>query len=109
MESEIRTYIRELARDVDGPTKIRIAMKESKDVAVVIFHSPSFLVGINPQTHTTLRLQLTEHWVPGAYKQMTDSNSLRQLAPKYDKAMGNIRSSAYNPAIAAKASTRVQV
>lgn len=84
-------------------------MLESKDVAAVIFHSPGFLVGINPETHTKLRFEATEKWVPAAYKRMTDSVALRELAPKFDKAINSVKSSFYNPALAAKASTRVQL
>jgi len=40
---------------------------------------------------------------------MSDSVALRELAPKFDKAIGSVRSSFYNPALAAKASTRVQI
>lgn len=40
---------------------------------------------------------------------MTHSIVLRELAPKFDKAIGSVRNSFYNPALAAKASTRVQI
>ena len=40
---------------------------------------------------------------------MTDSISLQELAPKFDKAISGVRSSFYNPTLAAKASTRVQI
>lgn len=109
LESEIRTYIRELSDNPEGPSKIRAAMLESKDVAAVIFHSPGFLVGINPETHTKLRFEATEKWVPAAYKRMTDSVALRELAPKFDKAINSVKNSFYNPALASKASTRVQI
>lgn len=109
LESEIRTYIRDLSDKPEGPAKIRAAMLESKDVAAVIFHSPGFLVGINAETHSKLRYEATEKWVPVAYKRMTDSIALRELAPKFDKAINSVRNSFYNPAIASKASTRVQL
>lgn len=109
LESEIRAYIREQAKQTDGPAKVRAAMLENKDVAAVIFHSPGFLVGINAETHSKLRYDATERWVPDAYKRMTDSIALRELAPKFDKAIGSVRSSFYNPTLAAKASTRVRI
>lgn len=40
---------------------------------------------------------------------MTDSIALRELAPKFDKAIGSVRTSFYNPTLAAKASTRVRI
>lgn len=109
LESEIRTYIKEQAKQADGPLKVRAAMLESKDVAAVIYHSPSFLVGINSDTHSKLRYEATERWIPDAYKRMTDSIALRELAPKFDKAINSVRNSFYNPSLAAKASTRVQL
>lgn len=109
LESEIRAYTREQAKQADGPAKVRAAMLESKDVAAVIFHSPGFLVGINAETHSKLRYDATDHWAPDAYKRMTDSIALWELAPKFDKAIGSVRNSFYNPALAAKASTRVRI
>lgn len=102
-------YIREQAKQPDGPAKIRAAMFESKDVAAVIFHSPDFLVGINPETHSNLRYEAAEKFAPEAYKRMTYSVALRGLAPKFDKVIGSVRNSFYNPALAAKASTRVHI
>lgn len=87
LESEIRAYIREQAKQADGPAKVRAAMLESKDVAAVIVHSSSFLVGINAETYSKLRYDATERWVPDAYKRMADSIALRELAPKFDKAI----------------------
>jgi hypothetical protein len=44
-----------------------------------------------------------------AYKRMTDSITLREPAPKFDKVIGSVCNSFYNPALASKASTRVQI
>ena len=66
-------------------------------------------MGINAETHSKLRYDATERWVPDAYKRMTDSIALRELAPKFDKAAASVRNSFYNPALASKASTRVQI
>ncbi|MBN9462123.1 MAG: hypothetical protein J0H00_12980 [Burkholderiales bacterium] len=109
LESEIRAYIREQAKEPDGPVKVRAAMLESKDVAAVIYHSPGFLVGLNDATHSKLRFEATERWVPDAYKRMTDSIALSELTPKFIKAIGSIRASFYNPTLAAKAKLRVQI
>ncbi len=64
---------------------------------------------INAETHSKLRYEAAERWVPEAYKRMTDSVALRELAPKFDKAAASVRNSFYNPSVAAKASTRVQI
>jgi hypothetical protein len=54
-------------------------------------------------------IRAAEKCVPEAYKRMTDSVALRELAPKFEKAINSVRTSFYNPTIAAKASTRVQI
>ena len=108
LDSEIRAYIREQAGKGEGLMKIRQAM-EDKAVAAVVFHSPSFLLDIAPENHTKLRFEATERHVPAAYKMMTDSVALRELPAKYDKAINSVRTSFYNPALAAKAKLRVEV
>jgi len=40
---------------------------------------------------------------------MTTSVAIRELAPKFDKAAVSVRNSFYNPTMAAKALTRVQI
>ncbi len=84
-------------------------MLASKDVAAVIFHSPSFLLGINADTHSKLRYEATEKFVTKAYRCMPDSVVLHEPAPKFDKAIGSVRNSFYTPMLAAKALTRVQI
>ena len=108
LDSEIRQYLREQAGKPDGMMKIREAMKD-KNVAGVVMHSPSFLLDMNPLNHQTLKFEIMEQHLPDAYKKQTDSVALRNLPAKYDKAINSVRTSFYNPALAAKASTRVQL
>ena len=82
-------------------------MLESKDVAAVIFHPPSFIVGFNAETRSKLCYDTMERWVSDVHMHLTDSIALRELALKFDKAIGSVRSNFYNPMLAAKASTRV--
>ncbi len=108
LDSEIRQYLREQAGKPDGMMKIREAMKD-KNVAGVVWHSPSFLLDINPANHQKLKVEVLEQHLPDAYKKVVDSLALRDLPAKYDKAINSVRTSFYNPALAAKASTRVQL
>lgn len=108
LDSEIRAYIREQAGKGDGLLKVRQAM-EDKDVAAVVFHSPSFLLNIAPENHMKLRFEATERHAPAAYKMMTDSVALRDLPAKYDKAINSVRSSFYNGTLAERAKLRVEV
>ncbi|PIT63221.1 hypothetical protein BHC47_09475 [Snodgrassella alvi] len=88
---------------------MRAAIHESNDVAAVIFHSRGFFVGLNAKTHSKLRYDTMERWVSDVHKHLTDSIALRELALKFDKAIGSVRSNFYNPMLAAKASTRVRI
>ena len=91
------------------PAKVRAAMLESNDVAAVIFHSRGFLVCFNAKTHSKFRYDTMKSWVSDVNKRMTDSIAHRELALKFDKIIGSVRSSFYNLMLAAKASTRVQI
>ncbi len=108
LDSEIRQYLREQAGKPDGMMKIREAMKD-KNVAGVVWHSPSFLLDINPANHQKLKVEVLEQHLPDAYKKVVDSLALRDLPAKYDKAINSVRTSFYNPALAAKAKLRVEV
>ena len=108
LDSEIRQYLREQAGKADGMLKIREAMKD-KNVAGVVMHSPSFLLDMNPANHSTLKFEILEQHLPDAYKKLADSVALRELPAKYDKAINSVRTSFYNPALAAKAKLRVEV
>ena len=108
LDSEIRQYLREQAGKPEGMMKIREAMKD-KNVAGVVWHSPSFLLDINPANHQKLKVEVLEQHLPDAYKKVVDSLALRDLPAKYDKAINSVRTSFYNPALAAKAKLRVEV
>lgn len=84
-------------------------MLESNDVAGVIFHSRGFLMGLNAETHSKFRYDTMKSWVSDVNKRMTDSIAHRELALKFDKIIGSVRTSFYNPTLAAKASTRVRI
>lgn len=108
LDSEIRQYLREQAGKPEGMMKIREAMKD-KNVAGVVWHSPSFLLDINPANHQKLKVEVLEQHLPDAYKKVVDSVALRDLPAKYDEAIKSVRTSFYNPALAAKAKLRVEV
>ena len=108
LDSEIRQYLREQAGKPEGMMKIREAMKD-KNVAGVVWHSPSFLLDINPANHQKLKVEALEQHLPDAYKKVVDSLALGELPAKYDKAINSVRTSFYNPALAAKAKLRVEV
>ncbi|WP_172397393.1 hypothetical protein [Snodgrassella alvi] len=84
-------------------------MLESNDVAAVIFHSRGFLMGLNAETHSKLCYNAMERCSSNVHMHMTDSITLRELALKFDKTIGSVRSSFYNPMLASKASMRVHI
>ncbi len=64
---------------------------------------------MNADNHRTLQFKAIERHAPDAWAKMQAGVTLTDLAPKFDKAAANVRNSFHNPALAAKASTRVQI
>ena len=92
-----------------GYTKIREALKSNVEVAAVLYHSPPFLIGISDEVLMPIILDGIEVHLPNAYRLTEQGTALRALAAKYPQIMKSVKASFYNPAIAAKASLRVEV
>lgn len=109
LQSEIRSWVREQAKDPGNLPAIRAAMAENDDVAAVLWHSPSFLVGLAPSVHENLRLEALQSRKPDLYTSLSNSVGLARLAGKYDAAIKKVAPSFYNPELAAQASKRVEI
>jgi hypothetical protein len=109
LESEIRTWIRSEAAKPDGIGKVRELMATNRDVANVIWHSPNFLVGIQEDLHQEYRYRVMKTFSPDTYAKVAESVELRNVGPKLDTAIANVKRSFYSPALAAEAATRVEV
>lgn len=109
LQSEIRSWVREQAKDPSNLPAIRAAMAENDDVAGVLWHSPSFLVGLAPSVHENIRLEALQSRKPDLYSSLSNSVGLSKLAGKYDAAIRKVATSFYMPSLADQASKRVDI
>ncbi|MBI5070375.1 MAG: hypothetical protein HZB56_19235 [Deltaproteobacteria bacterium] len=110
LHSEIRQWLRETSRLPDGLEKIRSALEAGgDDLAAVLWHSPTFLTGLPPDLHETLRFEALQRAKPDTCAAFSSSVGLRRLADRYDGAIRRTTIYFYNPTVAEKAAKRVEV
>ena len=109
LHSEIRSWVREQAKTPEGMLQVKKAMVDNDDVAAVLWHSPSFLVGLAPSVHEGLRLEALQSRKPELYANLSNSVGLAKLAGKYEAAIRKVAPSFYTPSLAEQASKRVEI
>ncbi|HAI93471.1 MAG TPA: hypothetical protein DCM36_01690 [Xanthomonadaceae bacterium] len=109
LHSEIRSWVREQAKTPEGLLQVKQAMADNDDVAAVLWHSPSFLVGLAPSVHEGLRLEALQSRKPDLYANLSNSVGLAKLAGKYEAAIRKVAPSFYTPSLAEQASKRVEI
>lgn len=109
LHSEIRSWVREQAKTPEGLLQVKKAMGDNDDVAAVLWHSPSFLVGLAPSVHEGLRLEALQSRKPELYANLSNSVGLAKLAGKYEAAIRKVAPSFYTPSLAEQASKRVEI
>lgn len=109
LHSEIRSWVREQAKTPEGMLQVKKAMADNDDVAAVLWHSPSFLVGLAPSVHEGLRLEALQSRKPDIYTSLSNSVGLSKLAGKYAAAIRKVAPSFYTPSLAEQASKRVEI
>ena len=109
LHSEIRSWVREQAKTPEGLLQVKQAMADNDDVAAVLWHSPSFLVGLAPSVHEGLRLEALQSRKPELYANLSNSVGLAKLAGKYEAAIRKVAPSFYTPSLAEQASKRVEI
>ena len=109
LHSEIRSWVREQAKTPEGMLQVKQAMADNDDVAAVLWHSPSFLVGLAPSVHEGLRLEALQSRKPELYANLSNSVGLAKLAGKYEAAIRKVAPSFYTPSLAEQASRRVEI
>lgn len=109
LDAETRQWIRDRAKEDDGMGRIRAELNSDKNFAAIIYNSPSYLLGINPQLHETMKFEAVQRHLPDAYKAYTQHVELSKIAEKYAKTAREVRLSFYNEAMAELASKRVLV
>lgn len=109
LHSEIRTWLSQTAKTPDGLEKIRAAMKESEDMAAVLWHSPAFLTGLPEELLSNLRTEGLQIHKPKIYADFSGSIALGKLAERYDSTIRKASVSFYSHAMVEQAKHRVEV
>lgn len=97
------------APDGTGTMKLRELLRDDGEAAAVFANVKPYLIRMNAENFDKLHFEMIERYAPAAFKKMDNGADLRNLAPRYDKAIGSVRNSFYNAGIAAQASRRVQI
>lgn len=109
LDAQVIGFVKEQATKPDGILKVGELVRTNKNVAAVVFNTDDFLLGINGDTHSKMKFDAVESHAPNSYVKMTASLALRELPPRYDKAINAVRTSFYSPNEAAKTATRVNI
>ena len=109
VHEHILAHMATLASKTDGTIKLRQIIAEDGEAAAVFANTKPYLLNMNADNHRSLQFKAIERHAPDAWAKMQAGVTLTDLAPKFDKAINSVRASFYNPALAAKASTRVQL
>lgn len=108
IHTEIRAWIRETAKAKDGLTTIRKALNGNFEVAAVICHSPSFLLGLADEPLGNMMEEALKRWKPDANAKLDKAVALKELAKKYTPFVKGLGSSSFNATVAGKWNGRVE-
>lgn len=109
VHEHILAHMTNLASKPDGTAKLRQIIEEDGEAAAVFANTKPYLLNMNADNHRNLQFKIIERHAPDAWAKMQAGVALTDLAPKFDKAIGSVRNSFYNSALAAKAKLRVQL
>ena len=110
-EREIRDWMRaELASGrEDAIANVTSIAKRDVEVARSIHSAGFFLTGMSEQLHAVVKTNAVKQFVPGAADMLSESHAIQSKLSNWDKLSGEIHAAFYNPHIADRASTRVDV
>lgn len=109
VHEHILAHMTSLASKTDGTIKLRQIIEEDGEAAAVFANTKPYLLNMNADNHRALHFKAIQRHAPDAWAKMEAGVTLTDLAPKFAKAANSVRASFFNPAVAAKASTRVQL
>lgn len=98
-----------LASKAEGLVLMRQIIRTDGEAAAVFFNTKPYLLNMNAENFHKIRYEAIEQYAPKAWEKMNAVVKLIELPAKYDKAINSVRTSFYNPALAAKAKLRVEV
>lgn len=109
VHEHILAHMANLASKPDGTIKLRQIVEEDGEAAAVFANTKPYLLNMNADNHRSLQFKAIERHAPDAWAKMQAGVTLMDVPAKFAKTISAVRASFYNPAVAAKASTRVQI
>lgn len=109
LDAEIRSWMRDAVKTPEGMAEVSKMAKTDAAIAGIIYHSPHYLLGIAKPIHERLQAEAVLKHVPKAAAMVEQGSTLVELAKKYEGLVADVHRSFYEPALAEKTSTRVEV
>lgn len=102
-------FIREAYGQEDGPATIRETMLSHRDVARLMVKLPSPLLGIPERQHSDWKLKAIGKWEPDIQAAAQTGADIRELASRYPRVIGMVKTNFHSPVIASRMKTRVSL
>lgn len=109
LETEVRQHISAAVKTPEGMAKVSELARTNTKVASVIYGSPDFLLGIGPDLHKTLKMNVVETHAPEAFAALEQMGEIDRILPSYSKIEREIGAGCFNNEIAKAAETRVNI
>lgn len=100
---------REAANADGGYGNISAALAKHRDLANVIMKLPPELLNVAPTQLDRWRVAAITKWEPSAQASLQMAEDIRDVADRYVRVIGMVKTNFANPAIAAKVATRVRL
>ena len=104
-----RQFIERTAPTEGGLAKVRQLVKENSEVATVVFHNHSFLLGMSEELRQSMIDDAIDAHLPKVYGMIEQSQKMRRLAGSYAQANRSLKATLFNSGLADRASLRVNV
>ncbi len=98
------------ARNTDGGyANIREHMLKHRDLATLMVKMPTPLLGIPESQHEDWKLKAVEKWEPEIQDAAQMGADIRDLASRYPRVIGMVKTNFHSPVIASRMKTRVSL
>ena len=109
LHSEARAWVREQVK-AGHLDIVKMTMVADQSCAEIVYHSPSYLLGLVPNVHANLRLEMLETVRPDLFGKLASSADLDATASKLDAVIQKLPHVAYSEATIKQATAkRVEV
>lgn len=110
-EREIRDWARAqlTSGDENAIANVTSLVKRDISLARALVSAPFYLTGMSEQLHGTVRANAVKQFAPAAADMLTESSAIQSKLAAWDKLPSEIHAAFYNPNLADRASTRVDV